>query len=87
MAEGEPQVDLGALQDQLAALDVETLLLSSASTIASLAFAKIDHGDLPQAKRAIDALVSLLPHLAGPAAAELRQAVASLQVAYAGAAK
>ncbi len=82
----EPEIDLTALQEQLAAFDVADLLASSASTIASLAFAKIEHGELGQAKQAIDALNSILPHLEGPLAADLRAALTQLQVAYAGAA-
>ncbi len=79
----EPEIDLTALQEQLAAFDVADLLASSASTIASLAFAKVEHGELEQAKKAIDALGSILPHLEGSLAAELRAALARLQVAYA----
>ena len=83
--EPEPEVDLAELHEQLAAFDVEQLLVSSASTIASLAFAKVERGELDQAKKAIDALASILPHVEGPAAAGLRQALTELQVAYAGA--
>jgi hypothetical protein len=86
VAEDEPQLDLGKLREQLAALDVGDLLASSASTIASLAFAKIEHRQLEQAKTAIDALGSLMPHVEGAVAAELQQALTELQVAYATAA-
>jgi hypothetical protein len=75
--------DFEALQKQLAALDVEPFLLSTASTIASLAYAKLDAGDLPQARKAIDALGALIPELEGDFAGELQQALTSLQVAYA----
>ena len=69
--------------EQLAALDIGLLLASSASTIASLAYTKLDRGDLAQAKLGIDALVALLPLLEGDAKRDLGAALASLQVAYA----
>ena len=86
MAEDAPDVDLGALQEQLASLSVEQFLVSAASTIASLAYAKIEHKDLEQARKAIDALAVLVPQLEGPLAADLALALTSLQVAYADAA-
>lgn len=75
--------DFEAIRQQLAALDVEPFLLSTASTIASLAYAKLDAGDLPQAKKAIDALAALVPQVEGEFAGELQQALTGLQVAYA----
>ena len=85
MAEDQPELDLDALQAQLAAFAVEEFLASAASTLASLAFAKLEHEDLPQARKAIDALASLLPHLEGDVAGELGKALTNLQVAYASA--
>jgi len=82
----EPEVDLEALQQQLASFSVEQFLISAASTLASLAFAKLERNDLPQAKKAIDALASLAPHLEGELAADLGRALTNLQVAYAEAA-
>ena len=84
--EHESDVDIEALQQQLAAFAVEQFLISAASTLASLAFAKLEREDLPEAKKAIDALASLAPHLEGELAAELRRALTNLQVAYAKAA-
>ncbi len=78
--------DFEALRQQLAVLDVEAFLVSTASTIASLAYAKLDAGDLAQAKKAIDALAALIPQLEGDFASELQQALTGLQVAYATAA-
>jgi hypothetical protein len=78
--------ELRQLQEQLAALTVGDFLLSAASTLASLAAAKLDGKDLAQAKQAIDALASLLPHVEGELAGELKAALTSLQVAYATAA-
>jgi hypothetical protein len=74
------------LAEQLASFDVEPFLVSMASTVASLAYAKLDKSDLPQAKRAIDALASLVPHIEGELAGDLRAALTQLQVAYAAAA-
>jgi hypothetical protein len=82
----DPEVDIEALQEQLATFSVEQFLVSAASTIASLAYAKIERGDLAQARKAIDALGSLVPHLEGELAGDLAQALTSLQVAYADAA-
>jgi hypothetical protein len=84
--EQPPEVDIEALQQQLAAFAVEHFLISAASTLASLAFAKLEREDLPQAKKAIDALGALTPHLEGDLAGELRRTLANLQVAYAEAA-
>ena len=87
MADGqEPEIDIEALQEQLASFSVEQFLISAASTIASLAYAKLDAGDLHQAKKAIDALAALIPQLDGDYGQELQQALAALQVAYATAA-
>jgi hypothetical protein len=82
----EPEVDMEALQEQLASFAVEQFLVSAASTIASLAYAKLERGDLPQAKKAIDALASLVPHLEGDLADDLALALTRLQVSYAEAA-
>ena len=84
--EQPPEVDIEALQQQLAAFAVEDFLISASSTLASLAFAKLEREDLPQAKKAIDALGALTPHLEGELAGELRRTLVNLQVAYAEAA-
>jgi hypothetical protein len=81
-----PEVDMEALQEQLASFAVEQFLISAASTIASLAYAKLERGDLPQAKKAIDALAALAPLLEGELAAELGATLTRLQVGYAEAA-
>jgi hypothetical protein len=84
MAESEePEIDIEALQQQLASFSVEQFLISAASTIASLAYAKLERGDLPQARKAIDALAALAPLLEGDLAADLGLALTKLQVAYA----
>ena len=87
MADGqEPEIDIEALQEQLASFSVEQFLISAASTIASLAYAKLERPDLPEAKKAIDALAALVPLLEGELGADLGLALAKLQVAYAEAA-
>jgi hypothetical protein len=80
--------DTGAdqLAEQLAGFEVGQFVLAAASTLASLAFAKLDQGDLPQAKKAIDTLGSLVPHVDGELKPDLERALTSLQVAYAAAA-
>ena len=78
--------ELEELQQQLASFSVEQFLVSAASTIASLAYAKLERDDLPQAKKAIDALAALVPHVEGELAGDLRLALSRLQVAYADAA-
>jgi hypothetical protein len=74
------------LAAQLAALDVSQFVAAAASTIASLAYAKLEAGDLEQARQAIDALVALCPHVGSELKPDLERTVTSLQVAYAGAA-
>jgi hypothetical protein len=85
-AAAEAEIDAEALAGELAAFDVEQFVVAAASTLASLAFAKLDGGELAQARKAIDTLTSLLPHVEGPLRGDLDRALTSLQVAYAGAA-
>ena len=75
--------DLAALQEQLASFDVDQFVLSAASTLATLAHAKLEKSDLPQAKKAIDALAALAPLVSDELGPSLRAALADLQVAYA----
>jgi ATP/maltotriose-dependent transcriptional regulator MalT len=74
------------LAEQLSEFEVEQFVVAAASTLASLAFAKLDRGDLDQAKKAIDTLSALLPQVEGDLKGDLRSALANLQVAYAAAA-
>ena len=80
------ELDPQALADELAAFDVDQFLVAAASTIASLAYAKLERPDLPEAKKAIDALAALVPLLEGELGADLGLALTKLQVAYAEAA-
>jgi len=80
----EPSAE--ALAAQLAGFDVSQFVVAAASTLASLAFAKLDGGELEQARKAIDVLAVLAPHVEGELKPDLERALASLQVAYATAA-
>jgi hypothetical protein len=68
--------------DDLASLGVEEFLVSAAAGLASLAYARLEANDLPEAKLAIDALQSLLPHIGGEVHGDLQQALTGLQVAF-----
>jgi hypothetical protein len=81
------------LEDLAAALreiEVGQFLLSTVSTLASLAFGKLEQGELSQAKAAIDAIGALLPVLQSEVEDALyrdfERALANLRVAYADAA-
>jgi hypothetical protein len=81
--EPNEDLDIEALQEQLASFSVEQFLISAASTIASLAYAKLERGDLAEARKAIDALAALTPQLEGDLADDLALALTRLQLAYA----
>ncbi len=80
--ESNDEIDVEALQAQLASFSVEQFLVSAASTIASLAYAKLERRDFAQARKAIDALGALVPHLEGELADDLALALTRLQLAY-----
>ena len=71
-------------------IKVGQFLLTTVSTLASLAYGKLEQGELEQAKAAIEAIRALLPVLEGQVEAgmlrDFGQALANLQVAYADAA-
>jgi hypothetical protein len=73
------------LFEQLRAVDVQQFLDGTASTLASLALAKIERRELEQAKTAIDAVAALVPLVHGELEQDLKVALANLQVAYAAA--
>ncbi len=66
---------------------VSELLLSTVSTLASVAYGKLEGPDLPEAKAAIDAIGALLPLLAGQIddgmLRDFQQALTNLRLAYA----
>jgi len=68
--------------DDLASLGVEEFLVSAAAGLASLGYARLEAKDLAEAKLAIDALQSLLPHISGEIHTDLQQALTGLQVAF-----
>ena len=84
----EPTVD--DLAELLRQLEVGQFLLSTVSTLASLAFGKLEQRELAQAKAAIDAIGALLPVLEGQIeeglVRDFERALANLRVAYADAA-
>ena len=86
MADG-PSPD--ELAEQIRQLDVGTFLLSFSATLSSLAYAKLEAGQLDDMRLAVDALRSLVPLLEGnvedDATRDLSRALANLQLAYAGA--
>lgn len=83
---GAPEIDVAALQEELAGFDVAQFVVSATSTVASLAYAKLERHDLPQARKAIDVLAALVPLVEGELKPDLARALASLQLAYAEAA-
>jgi hypothetical protein len=78
-----PEADAAQLFEQIRGFDVQQFLVATSSTVASLAFAKLEGGELDQAKTAIDALAALLPLVEGDAVRDLQGALTNLQVAYA----
>lgn len=76
--------DYEKLAEQIAQLRVDDVLAGTASTLASVAYAKLGAGEREQARRAIDALGAIVPLLED---AELKRdfgaALANLQVAFA----
>ncbi len=75
------------LMEALRQAKVSELLISTVSTLASVAYGKLEAADLPEARLAIDAIGVLLPLLAGrlaePILRDLEQALANLRLAYA----
>jgi hypothetical protein len=84
----EPTIE--DLAEALRQIEVGQFLLSTVSTLASLAYGKIEQGELQQAKAAIDAVGALLPVLKEEVEADLlrdfEHALANLRLAYADAA-
>jgi hypothetical protein len=75
------------LMDAIRGIKVGQFLLSTVSTLASLAYGKLDQGEVGEAKAAIDAVQALLPVLEGqveePMRRDFEAALANLEVAYA----
>jgi hypothetical protein len=83
----DEQAVLDEMLDTIRQAKVAPLILSTVSTFASVAYGKLEMGDLPEAKLAIDAIDALLPFLAGQVDDSIRrdfeQALANLKLAYA----
>jgi hypothetical protein len=75
------------LMEAIRQIEVGQFLLSTVSTMASLAYGKLESGDLGQTKVAIDAIEALLPVLEGQVEEamlrDFHSALANLKVAYA----
>jgi hypothetical protein len=78
------------MDDLMAAIrdiKVGQFLLSTVSTLASLAYGKLEGGEHAEAKAAIDSIRALLPVLEGqveePIRRDFQSALANLEVAYA----
>jgi hypothetical protein len=89
LAEEPPEPTPDELVDQVRQLELGTFLLSFAATLSSLAYAKLEAGQLDELRLAIDALRALVPVLEGQveeeATRDLTRALANLQLAYASA--
>jgi hypothetical protein len=81
----EPTID--ELMEAMRQIEVGQFLLSTVSTMASLAYGKLESGNTGQAKIAIDAIQALLPVLEGEVEEamlrDFQSALANLKVAYA----
>ena len=87
MAEGELTPE--QLAEQIKALKVSDLLLSTVSTLGQLAYVKVDAKQLDEARLAIDSIASLLPSLEGHIDEQLlrdfNQLLANVRLSYAAA--
>ena len=91
LAEGEQrEPTIEDLAEALRQIEVGQFLLSTVSTLASLAYGKLEQRELAQAKAAVDAIAALLPLLQGQVddalLRDFERALANLRVAYADAA-
>ena len=94
VAEPEPPLDRTPedLLEQIRQLEVSDVLLSTLTTVAQLAYAKLEPAsrDIPQARLAIESMRALIPILDGAVPDEVlqsfRSVVSNLQLAYVAAA-
>ena len=74
------------LAEELRKLKIEDLVLSTASTLGQLAYAKLEAKEFDQARLAVDAMAALLPTLDGSVDADVlrdfRQLLANARMAY-----
>ncbi len=75
------------LAEQIKALKVSDLLLSTVSTLGQLAYVKVDSKQLDEARLAIDSISALLPRLEGHVDEQLlrdfNQLLANVRLSYA----
>jgi hypothetical protein len=83
----EAEITAEQLVEELRKAKVDEFLVHTCSLLASLAYGKLDAKELDQARLAIDALKALQPLVPAEAGRELQGVVASLQLAFADAAK
>jgi hypothetical protein len=87
LAEGEKELTEEELIEQIREVKLGHFLLASATTLASLSYAKLEAGELAETRLGIDALRALAPLLQGQVEDEERrgveQVLANLQIAYA----
>jgi len=87
VAEGELSPE--QLAEQIKALKVSDLLLSTVSTLGQLAYVKVDARQLDEARLAIDSIAALLPSLEGQVDEHLlrdfNQLLANVRLSYASA--
>jgi len=85
----QEEATLASMLDAIRQAKVSELLLSTVSTLVSVAYGKLELKDTAEAKRAIDAIDALLPLLEGDLdeqiSRDFKQAVTNLKLAYAGA--
>jgi hypothetical protein len=85
----QPDLTPEQIIEEIKKMKVSDLLLSTVTTLAQLAYAKLEEGtqDLVQARIAIDAMAALLPLIQGHVPDELTRdlgnVLANLQLAYA----
>jgi hypothetical protein len=89
LSEPRPEPTAEQLVEELRKVKVGVMLLHTASMLASLAYGKLapETRDLAEARLAIEALRVLVPLIPESDRTSIQQALASLQLAYADAAK
>jgi len=75
------------LAEELRKLKIEDIVLSTATTLGQLAYAKLEAKDFDQARLAVDAMAALLPTLDGRVDADVlrdfKRLLANVRMAYA----
>jgi hypothetical protein len=87
VSESADEETLNAMFDAIKQAKVSDLVLSTITTLISVAYGKVELKELDEAKRAIDAIDALLPLTEGQVEdgmrRDLTQAVTNLKLAYA----